>query len=68
MMIYQFLNLRFLEKIRPPFEIKFKNEYKKISSIIFDHIYKFDKFIRSTQYYWNKTKKNLLFFLHAILR
>ena len=49
-------------KIRPSFEIKFKNEYKKISSIIFDHIYKFDKFIRSTQYYWNKDKKKLAIF------
>ena len=49
-------------KIRPSFEINFKNEYKKISSIIFDHIYKFDKFIRSTQYYWNKDKKKLAIF------
>ena len=51
-------------KIRPSFEIKFKNEYKKISSIIFDHIYKFDKFIRSTQYYWNKDKKKLCNFFY----
>ena len=49
-------------KNRPPFEIQFKNEDKKISSIIFDHIYKFDKFIRSSQYYWNKDKKKLAIF------
>ena len=61
------LNFKISGKFRPSFKIRIKGAYKEISSIIFDHIFKFDKFIRATQYYWNEKKLKLFIFFTSDL-
>ena len=61
------LNFKISGKFRPSFKIRIKGVYKEISSIIFDHIFKFDKFIRATQYYWNEKKLKLFIFFTSDL-